>query len=549
MLGNLDNVLDPTNNIAFNQVFCTEKDKSSKNKLNSNTNSPSSPPSPPSFHLGTFHHNSYLIHLDFHSVKGLQARLQQNAQLIDIEVRSHIPSLTTTQLVKFSAAFPTSFAIKISGGEEQFALTLIPKGLGGGGCCSKSVKEKSFTPAFVEDETAEAEAATELAHLIPTLAEKIEALQQETLADPEIAALLSTYIAPSAALGNAPPADLYQKTLTFLESGKKILLLLGGSGSGKTTFGKFLTHHLCKTRSLDNPLILFIPLSHLANPTTRAVEETLESKGFSSDEISELKLNHTFIFILDGYDEMGKKINLYETNQLSLWNAKIILSCRSQYLIGESIPRLFAPKEKSGAQTGVLQELSMVPFTEEEILAYLARYLKQNPHAPWQDPRLYLSYFNKIPGLLSLVSTPFLLYIAAETLPFIVKKHETNGTPLKLFMKDLYAAFMEQWFIRAESKCKKGGKKWKGDLKVAFGNYCERLAKKMYETNQMVIKYTPGVFGEAPSIWEEFFGNQGDSPLLYSGAPLQNAGKNEYTFLHKSLWEYFVSLDGTLKFF
>lgn len=38
------------------------------------------------------------------------------------------------------------------------------------------------------------------------------------------------------------------------------------------------------------------------------------------------------LFILDGYDEILGKDNLYILNKLSEWNAKVIISCRSEYL-------------------------------------------------------------------------------------------------------------------------------------------------------------------------------------------------------------------------
>ena len=39
------------------------------------------------------------------------------------------------------------------------------------------------------------------------------------------------------------------------------------------------------------------------------------------------------ILILDGYDEYNKKVNVYQEFDLQQWkNAKIIVTCRTQYL-------------------------------------------------------------------------------------------------------------------------------------------------------------------------------------------------------------------------
>ena len=51
------------------------------------------------------------------------------------------------------------------------------------------------------------------------------------------------------------------------------------------------------------------------------------------NQIEDLRKTRSFIFILDAYDEIRKLKNLYVTNQLNQWRAKIIITCRREYLI------------------------------------------------------------------------------------------------------------------------------------------------------------------------------------------------------------------------
>src|SRR6202035_5709851 len=78
----------------------------------------------------------------------------------------------------------------------------------------------------------------------------------------EIKALLETYIAPCGSTDPSyeDPFPLEEEVMKFLKSERQVLLLLGGSGSGKTTFGQSLTYQLWRNHKPEDPIPLFIPL-------------------------------------------------------------------------------------------------------------------------------------------------------------------------------------------------------------------------------------------------------------------------------------------------
>ena len=94
---------------------------------------------------------------------------------------------------------------------------------------------------------------------------------------------------------------------------------MGDSGAGKSTFNRILAHTIWEEYEHKRTIPLFISLPLLKDPTHYLISEHLkEEHRFSDDQIKELKDNRKFVFILDGYDEINKKDNLYINNKLGI---------------------------------------------------------------------------------------------------------------------------------------------------------------------------------------------------------------------------------------
>ncbi|BBE08560.1 WD40 repeat-containing protein [Mycoavidus cysteinexigens] len=197
--------------------------------------------------------------------------------------------------------------------------------------------------------------------------------------DTEIKDALAMYIAPECTLlkNTSERFDLGEKVKEFLASEEKqVLLLLGEAGSGKSTFNRYLARSLWEEYSKNagtspSRIPLFIPLWSLNNPGANLIVEYLKKEGFSEKEISELKKNHQFIFILDGYDEIEDRAQMfYAKNELDKWKAKVIIASRSEYL-GENYRSIFHPLNRPQ----VLQEYRLTPLSEKSIEGYINKYV------------------------------------------------------------------------------------------------------------------------------------------------------------------------------
>ncbi|KAG0311949.1 hypothetical protein BGZ99_009819 [Dissophora globulifera] len=172
----------------------------------------------------------------------------------------------------------------------------------------------------------------------------------------------------------------------FLESERKVLLIWGDSGAGKSTFNKELERELwndynnCKDRILKTQkrIPISVSLPTVDKPETDLIGRQLRDAHFSEAQIQELKANRDFVLVCDGYDEYQQKRNLYDFNRLNRpgqWKAQLVISCRCEYL-GYDYRYLFRPEDRQDQMgEALLQEAVIAPFSKERIQAYIEKYV------------------------------------------------------------------------------------------------------------------------------------------------------------------------------
>ena len=345
--------------------------------------------------------------------------------------------------------------------------------------------------------------------------------------------------------------DVKTQALQFthaLEDNKKVLLIQGGAGAGKTLFLRYLEASLWENYSVDDPIPLFMSLPALANPTHQAVEQVLKGYGCSNDEIARFKKEKRFIFLLDGFDEIKTERNIYETNQFKDWTCQVIITCRTEYLAGRQYRSLF--KADSRQAKDDLAELFIVPFEKEQVDAYLEK-LTEQPQNFFKTVEDYREILDKIPGLNELVSTPFILSVITQVLPQLQKKHAEDklaGSSSTINRVMVYETFVHYWFEREENKLRSNNVPIPEEynFKLSFAAYCSDFAFQMFLTNKTSIQ-ARGTNYEIRQLvedeWGHFFKTKEEDIRVWlarQGAMVKKVGA-QVGFLHKSILEYFVA--------
>ncbi|KAF9293752.1 hypothetical protein BGZ88_004954 [Linnemannia elongata] len=311
---------------------------------------------------------------------------------------------------------------------------------------------------------------------------------------------------------------LMEKTQEFLASGRQVMLVLGDSGAGKSTFNRHLEHRLWTEYKPGDPIPLFINLPTIDRPDQDLVAKQLKFHTFSDDQIMEIKLHRQLILICDGYDGSQQLANLHRTNALNQpgqWNTKMAV---------------------------------IAPFSKVQIENYVEQYVPLEPRT-W-GTKDYMDRLTMIPNLLDLVRNPFLLSLALEALPGVTEGKQ-DLSAIKITRAHLYDTFANHWLDVNKRRLERNNALPKDDRNVlddlvsegftSLGlDYATRLARAIFERQdgKPVVKYS---HISDKNTWKvEFFGPQPEIRLLRESSPLTRTG-NQFRFVHRSMLEYFLS--------
>ncbi|KAF8927004.1 hypothetical protein BGZ47_002423 [Haplosporangium gracile] len=357
--------------------------------------------------------------------------------------------------------------------------------------------------------------------------------------------------------------SLMVKVQEFLRSDNLVFLLLGDSGSGKSTFCRQLERELWNRyqHSGGDRIPLYINLPFIDDPHCGLIEKYLQHHHDILAPISQkMKHHRQFVVICDGYDETRLFQNLYSSNRLNRpgqWKVKMIITCRSTFL-GPDYQYRFCPlgddkyHDKSSA---LFEEATIVPFQKSDIQEFIKQYVldlatqdpSNNPSAPSFDD--YWKKLSVIPNVMNLVSNPFLLTLALKVIPSrSIEALDSKG--LEAMQHDLYDSFIQEWVWLHQRRLQ--GTILKHDIRAAFDillrdgffrcvtDYLKRLADAIYQhqDGRPVVKFSRRHMDD----WKvEFFGPETETTLLRDASPLTRAGIRHW-FIHKSLLDYFYAL-------
>jgi WD40 repeat protein/serine/threonine protein kinase len=344
------------------------------------------------------------------------------------------------------------------------------------------------------------------------------------------------YISPSASheIGSKHSFSAFEAIESFLSGPKRVLLLLGESGIGKSSLLAELA------ASERTPILASLPSLH--HPEQNLMETLLGQEGLNPSEIASLK-GAPFLLLIDGYDEIASDDNLYLTNGLDQWNVKMIITCRTERVSGMQgdYRDRFSPRDRKEFEQLVLQ-----PFDEAQIEAYLKEYLHRfgaSLSQEWQQPEHFSQRLRAVCGLSHLIANPFSLFLVLSVFPHLAPTNK------KVTRREVYAIFLKQWYEQQHARLAKQGL-LASNAALPFDDYAQGLALTLFCQQTQVARYEPKetLFGDdsqqaqEAALWGRYFDDRyhPNIRLLRAGCPLQVSG-NEWRFLHKSIWEYYVA--------
>ncbi|KAK3805037.1 MAG: hypothetical protein J3Q66DRAFT_393564 [Benniella sp.] len=363
------------------------------------------------------------------------------------------------------------------------------------------------------------------------------------------------YITPQAKAGlqasDESRFQLLEKVKEFLNSEQKVFLLLGDPGAGKSTFSRALNRNLWNAYKKDGEIPLHINLPAIDKPEHDMIAKQLRKLELSEPQIRELKVHRKFILICDGYDESQQTHNLYTSNRLNEpgeWSAKMIISCRTEYL-GTDYRDRFQPGDRNHqSKSAQFQEAVMTPFSETQIDGYIDEYV--SIHQPLWEAKDYKQALDLIPSLKELVKNPFLMSLSLEVMPRMMDPGE-HLSATHVTKVGLYDHFIEHWLERGKKRL--GEKKLSPQSRAAFESlidegftrngidFLKRIAVAIYkeQDGQPIVEYSR--YKDERSWKAEFFSRDDEMQLLREACPLTRNG-NQYRFIHRSLLEYGLAL-------
>ncbi|KAF9901616.1 hypothetical protein EC991_005839, partial [Linnemannia zychae] len=395
---------------------------------------------------------------------------------------------------------------------------------------------------------------------VPDVEYDIHRLRMQRLEEPQNA----LYIPPQAKPTLQSPDDalfpLMEKIHAFLTGSDQVFLLLGDSGGGKSTFNLQLEHTLWKDYKQGGTIPIHINLPTIDNPQQDMIAKQLQQLHlFSEAQIQELRQSRQFVIICDGYDECQLKKNLYETNNLNKpgqWRAKMVISCRSQYL-GIDYHSYFQPiGDRYQQAVGAMFQMAVIAsFSRSQIEQYVEQYVQQVlQHAihPMQTSWTVKDYMDKllgIPKLIELVSNPFLLTMALRALPEVVGSGQELSS-IRLPRVGLYDKFITQWLkteklrLVASTLSQEAQAAFRDLLDANFVQEGLRYQKDLaaaifqHQDGHPVVEYTQ--LRDRKTWKTEFFGTDALTTILRDSSLLARSG-NQFRFIHRSILEYLYS--------
>jgi len=351
-----------------------------------------------------------------------------------------------------------------------------------------------------------------------------------------------------------PIEDKLNEFLDWQGSGRS-LLLLGDSGGGKSLTLLHLAHRLWSAYEEGDPIPLWLELDREDDPDHGLIQSYLRRHiGCNAETVEQLQHEQRWILLLDAFDEIPNKRDLYNTERWDKWDLKVITGCRTQALVGvvDNYRKWFVPIANDRRRWDWLRQRVLQSFSNDQVKDYLTIYCAQHQQeltAPWDESQHYLDQIKQIAGIAELLHNPFMLQAIVKVMPRLAA-HSVN----KINRYELLKVYLEEHMSREAIKCQRRERLRSApyrDFEARLFVYAQSLALAMFIEDPRKQSVQPGInkiIVRPENEWSSFFELTDQSRYRdwqIEGCPLnERAGKDqqgeyvEYRFRHKSLLEY-----------
>ncbi len=324
---------------------------------------------------------------------------------------------------------------------------------------------------------------------------------------------------------------------------KKVLLIQGESGMGKTITSEYIFNTLIESKVSTKRLLLN---RYSCEELRRGINQEIQSWKTQSCEMR--------VLFLDGYDERSGNIdfNYYETNGLSDFeNIKFIWTCRSESL-KPGYHSNFITSNRDEFEEWKLQNLTGIQI-KELIKIELKSENKNNKNITPADIQLIAeNYYTDIQQrreLYEITKNPLLLKFVLRGLA------KLTASKNKITRYKIYQEFIKDYFERGEQKLKGqvGITQEDQPFQEQCNILCQEVAIAFFSEDITSFKYTPApkksllITKKREQVSEKEKTSHArlnalfctENRIILNACPV-NSQENVYQFKHKSILEFFV---------
>lgn len=369
--------------------------------------------------------------------------------------------------------------------------------------------------------------------------------------------LARTYV-PQRVLLEAAPNREGEELLEYAqrwaagEAGKKLWLLLGDYGTGKTVFFKRLACALARRAEEDptapRPLAIDLKLFPNAVTLEGLIQEFLrQTQGWTGNPEALIHLIHSgrVILLLDAFDEMGTAaagVSVEDQfRQLARGVAgagRVLITCRTHFFrdqqqikeqfLGSGDPLVSHDSplgELARTLDAALDELML--FAPEQIQLFLERHLREPGAIRRAEEFIATTY-----DLPSLATRPVMLEMILTSLPRLM----ALGQGTRITPAGLYLTYTNQWLQdRSGGNLRIPPKVRREILELLAHDLWRRPGHAIHyrELERLLAASDPVVFGQLDPARVDL--------ELRTASFLTRSAEGNYTFSHKSFREFFLA--------